>query len=347
MPSPDGDLEAYLADLLDHAAEIMTHAKANSTWVQYLRCWNKFVLWCARLGLEPIPASFTTVLAYLTQVKLDSESFHVILMHACSITAFHERAQNFSAPCSHRSIQLFLLGAKKLLAKKSIPKKAFTQSIIKSFSRSALGADLRRPYSSPETFKANPNFWRAVIFIIFAYLSMARYSDFSLVVTEDITLINGVLHIQFHKRKNDQLRKGHSVELHPTGGEYCPVALYKKYLSFLSFLSKKRKPYKGFLLPPFVKSGKRFTPVPSSCCSYSTMRTHQDKLLRSISLNPSDFGLHSCKRGGVTDSAAAGNDPSETTIAAGWAKNSSMVEHYDENKISKAKSKVASSLRFL
>jgi hypothetical protein len=75
------------------------------------------------------------------------------------------------------------------------------------------------------------------------------------------------------------------------------------------------------------------------------MRAIQKKVLISINLDPTKFGLHSGKRGSATDSASAGNDESETCLFGGWKKDSQMPAHYDDLRKMKAKIKVALSLR--
>jgi len=171
---------------------------------------------------------------------------------------------------------------------------------------------------------------------------MARFSDLSRVTTNDITVLEDRLIISFNTRKNDQSHKGHTVHLLASFDSFCPVSLYKRYLSFLS---SPDKPYSGFILPSFTKKKGSFSPSPSTPSSYSAMRYTQRRLLSSIGLDPDLFGLHSGRRGAATDSAAAGNDYSETCIFGGWSKNSSMPEHYDSFRLLVARLKVAKSLR--
>ena len=120
----------------------MLSSRACSTWVQYQRCWNKFSVWCSRLDLSPLPSSPDTVLSYLNQVRLDSLSFHVVVMHMAAISAFHEKEGFYSSPCKHKSISLFIKGCQRLHGRPSAPKAAMTQPILKKFIRCCLGNSL-------------------------------------------------------------------------------------------------------------------------------------------------------------------------------------------------------------
>jgi hypothetical protein len=158
----------------------------------------------------------------------------------------------------------------------------------------------------------------------------------------DIEVYEDRLVLNFSTRKNDVNHKGHSVVLLATYNDLCPVNLYAKYIDRLS--AARGRPYEGPLLPAFGKKSKQYFPQ-NSVAGYATMRNVQQKLLISINMDPTKFGLHSGRRGAATDSASAGNDESETCEFGGWCKDSTMPAHYDDLRRMKAKIKVALMLR--
>jgi hypothetical protein len=258
-------------------------------------------------------------------------------MHAAAIAAFQEEDGFFHGPCKDRQIILFMKGSQRLYGKASNPKAAMTKRILETIVRKCVGSDLYRL-----TPVAPLNLWRECIFETFAYLAMARFSDLARLETSDIEVYEDKLILHFSTRKNDQIHKGHSVILLATYNDLCPVFLYNKYVDRLSIARGKR--YEGPLLPAFGKKSKVYFPV-GTVAGYSTMRECQKKVLVSINLDPTKFGLHSGRRGAATDSAAAGNDESETCEFGGWNKDSQMPAHYDDLRKMKAKLKVALTLR--
>jgi hypothetical protein len=336
------EIKDYLRLMLAEARVFSRQARAESTWIQYRRCFNKYVLWCARLELEPIPANADQILAYLNQVRLDSRSYPVLLMHTCAITAFHEDEGFFEdSPAKHKKVVNFLKASQRVFGKPAKPKAAMTQKILAKIVDKCLGADMRRSTS----METQGHMWRACMFELSAYLGMARFSDLIRLNMADIAVSDEKVELFFRVRKNDQTKKGHSVELLATGSSYCPVKLFRKYIRFLTMSYGKE--YCGAFLPAFKKGkDKKFRPMPGSPASYSAMRNVQKTILASLGLNPTLYGLHSGRRGAATDSAAAGNDPSETCIFGGWAKGSLMPELYDAMKKEVAKMKVARALKF-
>jgi integrase len=337
----EDEISDYLRLMLAEARVFCRNARADSTWIQYRRCFNKYVLWCSRLDLEPMPAPAEQVLAYLNQVRLDSSSYPVLLMHTCAIAAFHEDAGYWeTSPTKNKSVVTFLKASQRVYGKPAKPKAAMTQSILAKFVEKCLGADLRR--ARPKS--ALGHMWRACIFELCAYLGMARFSDLIRLNVDDVTITKEKVTIFFLTRKNDQRHAGHTVELLATGGCFCPVKIISRYFLFLR--ASYGKEYRGAFLPSFKKDKQgKFVPMPGSAASYSAMRNVQKMVLKSIGLDPGRYGLHSGRRGAATDSAAAGNDASETCIFGGWVKGSSMPELYDAMRKEVASLKVAKALK--
>lgn len=333
----DPDPETYLTSMACQARNVIHAARAEGTWNQYRRCYNKFILWCAKVKKEHLGANHQLVLAYLTQTLNDSESYNVVLMHASAIAAYQEEHGYFHAPCQHRQVVLFLKGAQKMYAKATLPKAAMSDQILLKILTKVLG--ITNDHSIP---RAELHLWRACMFELLAYLAMARYSDLARTTMKDVDVRNDRLLINFSIRKNDQTHKGHSVLILATKDRFCPVLLFQHYRQTLS--NALGSPYDGPLLPTIASRNKTYFPTQRTV-SYAALRKVQKQVLLLVKIDPTKFGLHSGRRGGATKSGDCGDTESDTCEFGGWSKGSLMPSHYNENKSMSSKFKVAMSLR--
>jgi len=85
----DDPVEVALAARLQHSA--MAHV-AGSTSKEYVKPWNKFVIWCGERLSErcPLPASDITVALYLQSVADGAKSFAPVKSHSAAIAFFQK-----------------------------------------------------------------------------------------------------------------------------------------------------------------------------------------------------------------------------------------------------------------
>ena len=319
--------------LLSRSRDTVKASRASSTWRQYGRFWSKFQSFCAKFGKSHLPATQSTVLAFLQLTLEDSHSEQNIVSSASAITAFHE-LESHPSPCGHQ-VKVFITGAKKSLGKPVNQKTPFTKDILISILQHCFSTDM---FHSPP-FNQPLNLWRQGIFEMFAFLAMARYDDLSYVTTSHISFTDNGIQLFFPKRKNDQLKKGHTVLLHITDGPYCPLKVIKKYFALLSPNSC----YEGHLIPAISLRNGVYKATPDTPASYPAIRNCQINVLSHLNLDPSIYALHSGRRGGVTHSSIS-NSTEDVCSVGGWAASSSMPARYNANYRLAANKAVSSSL---
>jgi hypothetical protein len=191
--------------------------------------------------------------------------------------------------------------------------------------------------------------FREAIFEVAAFLGMCRFSDLVRIRWKDVAINDNEVVIQFETRKNDQAHRGHSVRLLYTGGNFCPVALFRRYKLALGAALRGNIPQaSSFLLPKIEKLRGRYQPSATLAVSRSGMRGIQKIVMCKCGIDYRLFGLHSSKNGGASLAAFTKKlSLAERTAFGGWAKNSLMADHYDQTLMARACEEIGMTLRIL
>ena len=130
----------------------------------------------------------------------------------------------------------------------------------------------------------------------------------------NITLFKDPMSIFVPKRKNDQIREGHTSAIAKSGKLTCPVAITEKLISLLPEPKNPHCPLIRRIIKP--NSGDYFHE--SIDISYTTILKEFRKLVSPFVDDVSKFGTHSIKSGAA--SHLAGRAINETLLDkhAGW-----------------------------
>ena len=130
----------------------------------------------------------------------------------------------------------------------------------------------------------------------------------------DFTLFTDRMSIFVPKRKNDQIREGHTSVIARSGNLTCPVAVTERLVSFLPEPKNPHFP----LIRRIVKSksGERFHG--SIGISYSTILLEFKKLVGPFVDDISIFGTHSIKSGAASHPACRAINEKLLDKHAGW-----------------------------
>ena len=115
----------------------------------------------------------------------------------------------------------------------------------------------------------------------------------------DITLFTDRMSIFVPKRKNDQIREGHTSVIARSGKLTCPVAVTER---LVSFLPEPRNPHCP-LFRRIVKSKSLSVFMEASVFFYSTILLEFKKLVGPFVDDVSIFGTHSIKSGAASHPA--------------------------------------------
>ena len=156
------------------------------------------------------------------------------------------------------------------------------------------------------------------------FAGFLRWDDLSQIKACDIEFHQGFIKIFLEKRKNDQFREGSWIYIAETETRYCPVSLSKRFLhagehSLDSFLFRKISHTKaGFKLR-------------KQKLSYSRALELFKKQLEKIRLDPSLYGLHSLRSGGVSLAASIGIPDRLIMRHGGWRSEGSKNRYINES----------------
>ena len=130
-----------------------------------------------------------------------------------------------------------------------------------------------------------------------AFAEFFRYDELCNIVPKHIEFHSDYIRIFVPRSKTDAYREGNFVFISASRSKYCPVGVLQRYLDLsgidlCSSLSL-------FRLLVFHRSSSSYT-LRSGKISYTTCRDILRDTLSQLGLNPSDYGLHSLRSGGIT-----------------------------------------------
>lgn len=79
----------HLRDLLHHVRQIQEFALSAATKRNYNSIWNTYLKFCHFYGLQPFPASPSTIAAFITLVSFSVKSHHTINNYLSALRRLH------------------------------------------------------------------------------------------------------------------------------------------------------------------------------------------------------------------------------------------------------------------
>ena len=139
---------------------------------------------------------------------------------------------------------------------------------------------------------------RDCLMISFAYILLLRYDELSHVACIHMTELKDGIKILIPKSKTDKLRNGKNVFLAKNVSETSPYSLLHKYLTMTNL----KIGQDHFLFCPLKKARSSYVAT-NKRISYSSYRDVVKRAVKSVGLDESLYGTHSCRSGGATDLA--------------------------------------------
>jgi integrase len=199
-PAPDD-----LGGLLVEAAELLGQAKARNTLVGYDVDWHRFDAWCARHGMASLPATPTTVAAYLTEAtghggrRGDGYAPSTLTRWLAAINHRHRMAGH-AAPGHHPHVAELLIAIRRTRARPPARKDALLLDDLRG-----LLDHVRRQDRWPGVVAAT----RDVCLLLVGFAGAFRRSELAALLVEDVTIHrHDGLHITLHRSKGDQEARG-------------------------------------------------------------------------------------------------------------------------------------------
>jgi len=314
----------YIADLSDDQLfannavaakavyEYADHARARSTSRAYKGAVRKYEEWASAQRVRPYPASGKQISLFLATMALESRSPRMIERMSAAITAEHSR-RDLASPTGSPLLRDVVRGIKRKHGTAPDQAPEFTKEML----RGLLGIFNGTP--EPSLLQ-----WRTAWSIFILFLITGRWGDFKKLLVNDFTFKeDGTLLLCFKSLKNVPVSKGFKILITPNDSNptCCPVRMTQAYFAALGL---KRH---HFVLPVLTRMRGTYIVQPLRQASDFSIRTQIRNVVRQLGHDPSQFKLHSIRRGSAAFLQDAGFHNSEVAKRVGW-QNTDMSARY-------------------
>jgi len=273
-PSPNALIPA---DLMDKAREYARASKSEATMRVYANVWRSFSSWCDLHGLDAMPATPETVVAYIVE-RAETLRPQTIKKHLAAISQAHKLA-GVESPVQSEAVRLVMQGLRRTKGTGSNPKKALRVSHLK-----AMVAAL------PDNQVGIRD--RAILLLGFI-AGMRRSELVGLDVADLVFEAEGIV-VTIRRSKRDQEGRGRKIPV-PRGkhDETCPVRAVQHWLEVSGIENG----------PIFVRLDRA---GPRNRLSDRSVALVVKRAASRSGLDPTLFSGHSLRRGLATEAAQAG-----------------------------------------
>ena len=306
----------YLLGLVSSLKETVLSAKAPSTTDKYSGGWTRWKAFALQFGFQVFPVKHTDLALYIQHLSISSSSIAPIDCAIYSIRWVHNLA-GISSPTDNSFIKASLDGFRRLLAKPKVPKEPVSSEILAQLVADKGGSD------------ASILDIRLIFICLVSFAGLLRSNEILSLRMRDISFYHDHMAIKLPKRKNDQLRQGHTVFIARTGNDTCPVSVTERYIAMLGISNVPSHP----LVCGFKRSKQSGLKPTDKAISYTTIRDLIKHGLSSYVSDPSAIGTHSLRSGGATEAASAKVNERCLTRQGGW-KSTSSKDMYVKDSLS-------------
>ena len=277
-------------------------SKAINTVKKYSYAWSRWKAWASeKIGVDVLPAQPLMIALYINDLLESSKSASVLESAFYAFRWAHKLA-GFESPTFHPVVRAALEAGKRAVGKPVSPKEPLTLDLIQS---------LAEFYNRPE---AKLDQIRFLFTVLIGYAGFMRMDEILSVRCIDISFGEAFMSIFIPKRKNDQHREGHTVDVAFSGKISCPVLITKRLLSLLPNSEDSCAPIVRRIIAN--RKGNKFHP--SLGISYTTAKGDFKKYVKPFVQDISQFGTHSIKSGAAGNSACRSLDGGLIDKHAGW-----------------------------
>ena len=302
----------HLVDLAKGLPDVVLLSKAPSTPDKYRLAWLNWKRCAARFPcIAAFPAKPFHVALYLKDLLSSANSIAPISSAVYGIRWAHEVAGEPS-PTDHSIVKSTVEGCKRLLAKPVKPKDPLPADVFMRLVQALGGAE------------ADIDTLRFLVLSLLGYAGFMRVSELLQVKLKDIQFFQTHMSILVPKRKNDQYREGHVVNIARTGSLTCPVGMTER------LIAKAQCQDDGHLICRVVRSKKGLRACPSGI-SYTRALEILKAGMKPFLGEDFNFGSHSLKSGAATVAMASGLDADAIDKHAGWRSKSSKFRYISDS----------------
>ena len=278
-----GPLELVAKRARDYAAD----AKADNTRRAYRSDWRRFESWCARNGLESLPATPAAVAFYLS-AHAGMLKASTLIRHLATISQAHKTA-GLEAPTASPEVRAVFQGIKRV------------HGTAANAKQPVLVPELRRMVAA---LPSNTLGVRDRALLLLGFAGAFRRSELVAVDVEDLEPTSDGVTVTVRHSKTDQEHAGRKVGI-PYGSDpaTCPVRSVKAWLEISGITT-------GALFRSVTRHGR----INEKRLSDRAVAEVVKRAARAAGLDPAELAGHSLRAGLATSAAKAGK--SERSIMA-------------------------------
>lgn len=266
-------------DVTSKANEYMAAAKSANTLIAYRKDWQDFEQFCVLAGLNSLPASPDTVVAYLVALA-DTHKVSTLERRIASISQAHQAA-GFNSPTSDMAVRVLMQGIRR------------EKGTAPECKAPAVTADIKAMVSTlPDGLLGIRD--RALLLVGFA--GGFRRSELVALDVENLEFKREGLVINLRRSKTDQEGQGRKVAI-PYGSncDTCPVRSLQLWLEA-----------SGISSGPVFRSVNRHGKLQANRLSDKAVALVVKRTAEAAGLDSSKYSGHSLRAGMATSAAAAG-----------------------------------------
>lgn len=266
--------------LEEAAGDYARASKSASTRRAYQIDAADFMAWCRRHGLEPLPASVSTVAAYLAGLAKAGLKASTITRRCAGIRYMHRMAGH-KPPTNSEAIKAVLSGIKRSIGTAVTRKAPATAEAIRAML---------------EEMPSDLGGLRDRALLLLGFAGALRRSELVALDVADLEEGPEGMHVHIRRSKPDQEGAGDFVSI-PHGSRLRPMAAIKAWLEAAGITE-------GPIFRPIRKGG---LVLPERLTDRSVAEIVK-KRIEAVGFDPTVFSGHSLRAGFVTSALASGAD---------------------------------------
>lgn len=263
------DLSALLAEAKGYAAARTSKATTQAHWYD----WKVFETWADVMGVNPLPASTDTILAFLAD-QAKTKKMATLLRYKSSISVIHKE-RDFPSPFGAPAVEHMLEGMRRQKGMAQEGRDALDYDAVAS---AELGDDIATI--------------RDRALVLFGFMTALRGTEICALNMDDLEFVDEGVIVTVRKSKTDQHKTGRVVSVpRSKNKKTCPVRALEKWLKEARLVNAADG--------PVFRSISRIGQVTTRRVSRAHVWAIVKDLAKRVGLE-GDFGAHSLRVGYVT-----------------------------------------------
>jgi len=262
----------------DSARGYMEASRSTATKRAYGSDWRIFTVWALERGISPLPASPSTICAFLASQAETGLSSSTLGRRLASIKLAHTSAE-YESPTNSEKVRTTMKGIRRSIGTKPVQKAPATSDRL-----------LDMVSYTPDTLRG----LRDKAILLLGFGAALRRSELSALMVEDLEEVEGGLRVHIRSSKTDQEGAGEIVPV-IRGDKCCPVEAVQAWVDAADIDD-------GPLFR-MMRRGDKVTPSPLSAESIgNTVKRYAAK----AGYKAEEFAGHSLRSGFLTSAAENG-----------------------------------------